>query len=195
MHSHFVLRRIMKERLNLYHVDMKYIRDLHRVDDKVPSVSPQIGKETRVFLGVFHVKNRKYVIPLSHAESKHEKMAPKADFEKVYDAKGRLIAVLNINLMIPVEESQLIPIDLRIHKTDSGKIKAYKYLCINEINFCRKVENEKKIADKVRSLYDLCNKEKSKTDKTSEYRGKKRCVNFKKAEAVCDRFNEKHDTK
>lgn len=33
------------ERLNLYEVDMKYIRDLHRKDDNVPSVSPQIGKE------------------------------------------------------------------------------------------------------------------------------------------------------
>lgn len=32
-----------QERLNLYRVDMKYIRDLHRADDRVSSVSPQSG--------------------------------------------------------------------------------------------------------------------------------------------------------
>ncbi len=34
-----------QERLNLYLIDMKYIRNLHRVDDKVSSVSAQIGKQ------------------------------------------------------------------------------------------------------------------------------------------------------
>lgn len=37
-----------QERLNLYLIDMKYIRDLHRVDDRVSSVSPQIGKQHRI---------------------------------------------------------------------------------------------------------------------------------------------------
>ena len=36
-----------QERLNLYRVDMKYIRDLHRADDRVSFVSPQIGKNKR----------------------------------------------------------------------------------------------------------------------------------------------------
>jgi len=34
----------MESRLNLYMVDMKYVRDLHKADDKVSSVSPQTGK-------------------------------------------------------------------------------------------------------------------------------------------------------
>ena len=38
-----------QERLNLYRVDMKYVRDLHRADDRVSSVSPQIGKDAQVF--------------------------------------------------------------------------------------------------------------------------------------------------
>lgn len=33
-----------QERLNLYLIDMKYIRNLHKADDRVSSVSPQIGK-------------------------------------------------------------------------------------------------------------------------------------------------------
>jgi hypothetical protein len=33
------------DKLNLYRIDMKYIRELHKVCDRVPSVSPQIGKD------------------------------------------------------------------------------------------------------------------------------------------------------
>ena len=36
------------ERLSLYHIDMKYVRDLHNADDRVESVSPQIGKANRI---------------------------------------------------------------------------------------------------------------------------------------------------
>ena len=41
-----------QEKLNLYHIDIKYIRNLHHIDDRVPSVSPQIGKQNRVYVGL-----------------------------------------------------------------------------------------------------------------------------------------------
>lgn len=73
-----------QERLNLYLVDMKYIRNLHRADDKVSSVSPQIGKQHRIYAGIIVLCNsRKYLIPLSHAVAKHTKMKPRADFDKI----------------------------------------------------------------------------------------------------------------
>ena len=40
-----------KDRFHLYHIDMKYIRDLAKADDNVMSISPQIGKNTRPFVG------------------------------------------------------------------------------------------------------------------------------------------------
>lgn len=86
-------------------MDIKYIRDLHNVDDRVSSVSPQIGKENRVYIGIVVMCNdNKYVIPLSNPKQKHTQMKTTADFDKIFDKKGRLIAVLNFNLMIPVEE-------------------------------------------------------------------------------------------
>ena len=52
--------------LEIYRIDMKYIRNLHKIDDRVFSVSPQIGKDERPFLGVLIVCNeRKYCVPLS----------------------------------------------------------------------------------------------------------------------------------
>ena len=42
----------MRNELKLYKVNMKYIRDLQKADDKVLSVSPQAGKSNRVFVGI-----------------------------------------------------------------------------------------------------------------------------------------------
>lgn len=95
-----------QERLNLYLIDMKYIRDLHNVDDRVSSVSPQIGKQHRIYVGVVVLCNgRKYLIPLSHPVEKHKRMKPRADFDKIIDKRDKLIGVLNYNLMIPVENA------------------------------------------------------------------------------------------
>jgi protein AbiQ len=40
------------KQLKLYQVEMKYVRNLHNADNRVESVSPQIGKANRVFIGV-----------------------------------------------------------------------------------------------------------------------------------------------
>ena len=41
-----------QERFNLYTLDMKYVRDLAKIDTNVMSVSPQVGKQSRPFVGV-----------------------------------------------------------------------------------------------------------------------------------------------
>ena len=171
----------MSTRLNLYKIDMKYIRNLHNADDKVSSVSPQINKQQRVYVGTVVLCNgRKYLIPLSHPTEKHIKMKERADFDKIIDRRGKLIGVLNYNLMIPVEEQQLIKLDYVCREKDSPSDSHYKKLCIDELNWCRK--NGEKIINKANVLYNLCTKE-------SGYKGKSRCVDFVKLEKVCDRYN------
>lgn len=46
-----------QERLNLYLTDMKYIRNLHRADDKGSSVSLQIGKQHCIYIRVIVLCN------------------------------------------------------------------------------------------------------------------------------------------
>lgn len=48
-----------QERLNLYHIDIKYIRNLHNVDNRVSSVSPQIGKQHRIYVGIVVICNER----------------------------------------------------------------------------------------------------------------------------------------
>ena len=97
-----------QERFNLYRIDMKYIRNLHNIDNRVSSVSPQIGKQHRIYVGIVVICNqRKYLIPLSHPVEKHKRMNPRADFDKIINKKGKLLGVLNYNLMIPWEKSTI----------------------------------------------------------------------------------------
>ena len=48
-----------QERLTLYKIDLKYIRNLAKVDDRVMSISPQINKCMRPFVGIVIVCNDK----------------------------------------------------------------------------------------------------------------------------------------
>ena len=89
-------------------------------------------------------------------------MNPRADFYKIIDKKGKLLGVLNYNLMIPVGE------------------KYYKQLCIDELNWCRKHADV--IINKANCLYQLCTSE-------SNYKGKERCLDFKRLEIECEKYN------
>lgn len=170
-----------QERLNLYRIDMKYIRNLHNVDNRVSSVSPQIGKQHRIYVGIVVICNeRKYLIPLSHPVEKHKRMNPRADFDKIINKNGKLLGVLNYNLMIPVEEQQLLKVDLKADKDDSAGEKYYKQLCIDELNWCRKHADV--IINKANCLHQLCTSE-------SNYKGKMRCLDFKRLEAECEKYN------
>ena len=172
-----------QKRLDLYRIDIKYIRNLHNIDDRVSSVSPQIGKQHRIYVGIVVICNeRTYLIPLSHPVEKHKKMSPRADFDKIIDKHGKLLGVLNYNLMIPVQERQLIKINLKSQHKDSPSDRYYKQLCIDELNWCRR--NANIIINKANCLYNLC-------VNASNYKGKSRCLDFKNLEKECDKYNAK----
>ena len=117
-----------QKRLNLYTVNMKYIRNLHNQgDDRVFSVSPQVGKGSRPFVGIVVICCKKqYCIPLSSPKEKHKNMKNGVDFHRILDADGKLIGVLDFNNMIPVREDVLREVDLKIHPNDTREMKHYK---------------------------------------------------------------------
>lgn len=163
---------------------MKYIRNLHKIDDKVLSVSPQTNKSNRVFIGIIIMCNsQKYCIPLSSPKPKHQHMKNAIDFSKII-VNNKLLGVLNFNLMIPVEPHQLQPIDLTIHKRDRTQIKIYKQLCLQELQWCQ--DNNETICNKANVLYN-----KYLSDNSLSVRD--RCVNFPKLEIACQKYNKKKD--
>lgn len=172
----------MRMDFKLYKVDMKYIRNLHNIDDKVLSVSPQAGKDNRVFVGIVVICGvHKYCIPLSSPKKKHMKMKNSMDFSKI-EVNGNLLGVLNFNLMIPIEEEQLQLVDTTVFKRDRENIRYYKRLCEQELEWCQK--NSEVICNKANVLYKKCLS-------NENFSGKERCLNFLKLEAECRKYNAK----
>lgn len=172
----------MQTDFNLYKVDMKYIRNLQNIDDKVLSVSPQTGKDNRVFVGIVIICGiHKYCIPLSSPKEKHKRMKNSMDFSKI-EINGKLLSVLNFNLMIPIEEEQLQLVDTTIFKRDRENIKYYKRLCVQELEWCR--VNSEVICNKANVLY-------KKYISNESFSGRNRCLNFPKLESECEKYNSK----
>ena len=168
--------------LEVYRIDMKYIRNLHNIDDRVLSVSPQIGKDERPFLGVIIVCNEhKYCVPLSKPKKKHEKMRDKIDFKKIM-YEGTLIGVLNFNLMIPVEQEQIQKIDTKIHKHDNADTRKKKERLIKELEWCN--EHARDLTNTANVLYQ-------KYISGENFSAREQCLDFKRMELECSRYNEK----
>lgn len=176
-------------RLKLYTIDMKYVRNLAKADDNVMSVSPQNGKSVRPFVGIIVLVNgRKYCIPLSSPKKKFENKKNSVDFMRITDSSSKnengapkIIGVLNINNMLPVEESLLTTIDLRIKSTDSAKTISYKELMKNQLSFCQ--QNQDKIVKRANRLYEII-----VNYPESNINLARRCCDFKKLEGVLEKY-------
>lgn len=180
-----------KKRLNLYTLDMKYVRNLAKVDDRVMSISPQEHKENRPFVGIIIImEQKKYCVPLTSPKSKHDKMKNDLDFSKMFDKKNKLIGALNFNNMIPVSENFIKPINITPNKNDSPKDKIYKELLNNQLDWCN--DNVENIVKKANKLYKFVTQTPEKSRNLT-----RRCCNFKKLEEVLAKYtmnNNKNDS-
>ena len=136
------------KRLDIYDVDLKYIRDLHNADSNVMSQSPQIGKDTRRYLGIIVMVNgQKYCIPFSSGtKDKYQKKSSAVDLLKIPDIERknengsfRTLSVLNINNMIPVDDLVITKVDLHIKTKDDIKERQRKGLLQKELKWCREI--------------------------------------------------------
>lgn len=171
-----------KQRLNLYTLDIKYVRDLSKVDDNVFSVSPQEHKENRPFVGIIVVCDDKdYCIPLTSPKAKHQKMKNDIDFSKIKDKNERIIGALNFNNMIPVNTSVIFSISIKANKNDTEKDKNYKELLNNQLDWCN--DNIDNIIKKANKLYKMVTLTPEKNRKLT-----RRCCDFKKLETVLEKY-------
>lgn len=174
-----------KQGLNLYNVDMKYIRDLSKADDKVMSTSPQLHKENRPFVGIIVICGDKmYCIPFTSPKPKHLKMKNDLDFSRIINKNNEMIGALNFNNMIPVCSDVIKLIDIKPHKTDSPKDKDYKELLNNQLDWCN--DNRESITRKANKLYNIVTKTPDKFKNLT-----RRCCDFKKLESVLEKWNGK----
>ena len=85
-----------QERLNLYRIDMKYIRNLHNIDNRVSSVSPQIGKQHRIYVGLVVVKAN-CLYRLCVKESNYKGKDRCLDFKGLEIECDKYLSIINIS--------------------------------------------------------------------------------------------------
>lgn len=182
----------MKE-LNIYDVNLKYIRDLHKSDSNVMSQSPQVNKNTRCYIGIIIMVNgQHYCIPFSSGnKTKFQNKKSNIDMIKVYDDSKKnndgtfkLLSVLNINNMIPVSEKVISKVNLNISNSDSTPEKMQKILLQKELKWCR--NNFDLIERRARKVYDQVINSPDKNRNLV-----RRCCDFKKLEEVLQKKLEK----
>ncbi len=173
----------MNKRFKLYTVNKKYIRNLHNIDNNIPSVSPQIGKQNRPFLGIIILINgSKFCIPFTSNSSKKNKnfesMRENITFRKIRDKDGAILAALNLNNMIPVRDEYISEIDLKIHPTDTPELRHWKRLCIKELTWCQSNQAEiERLANELYRIY-ISNE---------PFNKKNICLNFPALEKECNK--------
>ena len=184
-------------RLDFYDVKMKYIRDLHNADSHVMSQSPQVNKDTRRYIGIIMVFNEhKYCIPISSGtKTKFQEKKNQVDLIKIPDVEKKdkngafkTLAVLNINNMIPVDDSVVVKVDLRDCAGDSIPQRQRKGLLRKELNWCR--DNYDLIERRVLKVYKLVTETPEKNRNLT-----RRSCNFKRLEAVLNSYISKQSTK
>ena len=159
----------MKSNLRIFAIKSEYIKYLSNYQKHIFT---QAGdKDTRKYIGiVFEVKGVKYFAPLSSFKEKHKKMKESADFIKIKD-----YAVINLNNMIPVPNSQIIDID--INKENNPN---YKYLLQAE---SREINNQR---NKIRKNAEIVYSHKKHNGDSTALA--KRTNNFELLEKLCKEF-------
>ena len=156
----------MSKRLKFYNIDLEYIENLQKIDNKIPDTSKQNKKANRKFIGILLTINGiNYVAPLSSRKKKHLSMEDGIDFLKIDNGT---LGIINFNNMFPVHNHLMTEID--ISKENNPK---YKILLTKQLTWCNEIKNKKKILKNSKLLYNLI-----KIDLISE-KVKNRCCNFK----------------
>ncbi|OFO31008.1 phage resistance protein [Fusobacterium sp. HMSC064B11] len=138
----------MSKRLKFYNIDLEYIENLQKIDNKIPDTSKENKKENRKFIGILlKINGVNYVAPLSSPKEKHLSMKDGIDFIKIDNGT---LGIINFNNMFPVPNHLMTEID--ISKENDPQ---YKILLTKQLTWCNEVKNKKKILKTSKLLYNL----------------------------------------
>mgnify|MGYP003419379547 FL=1 len=159
----------MKDNIRIYKVKSEYIKYLSMYQKHI--FTQDAEKDNRKYIGVvFEIKGMKYFAPLSSFKDKHKKMKESIDFIKIKD-----YAVINLNNMIPVPDSQIVDIDINKEKEPS-----YRYLLQAE---SREISRQK---NRIRKNAEIVYSHKKHNDNSTALA--KRTNNFELLEKLCKEY-------
>ena len=145
----------------------------------------------RPFLGIIIlIGGQKYCIPLTSPKKKFENMKSQIDFIKIFDHNSRhpeysskIIGILNLNNMIPVNNSVISKVNLKLNPHDTPDKTKRKILMQKQLSWCR--DHSDTIINRANKVYSLI------TDFPDKNRNlTKRCVDFNKLEQILSKYSD-----
>ena len=104
--------------MEFYTVNTDYVNYLRKHEPRI-WVNKENGR-LRPYVGVvLTVNGNKYYAALSSPKPKHDKMKERLDFIRLEDEKNQLRAVLNLNNIIPVDDSLITKLNVKSIKDDT----------------------------------------------------------------------------
>ena len=134
------------------------------------------------YYSVFPYLTESYSVDSKFKHKKNSIDFIKIPDENMKDEFGAYITIggINLNNMIPVNDTVIQPVDIAIHSSDNKKQRNNKKRLTKELDWCQR--NQDLITRKARKLYDLrLNHSMENINLT------RRCCDFKKLEAVLER--------
>ena len=161
----------MNFELEFCEINDAYIKYLNSYDKRVPLPKQNNQLNNRKYIGVlFSINNINYFVNLSsYKPYKHDKMNESVDFIKI-----GTYAVINLNNMVPVPNSEIIKIN--INKEEEK----YKNLLLRERRIIKKRKNDIYKNSQIVYKHKLMNSENSSLAK--------RCCDFKLLESVLQKW-------
>ncbi len=157
--------------IKLYEIDGDYITYLSAYEPHLFYNKREGQKNERKYIGiVFQINGFDYFAPLSSFKDKHKFMKESLDFIKIKD-----YAVVNLNNMFPVPESERKYVDIRAERDPH-----YRALLLAEYRYIKAIQD--KIWKNAQNLYKI----KLKDGNTSALA--KRCNDFAALEIACEDY-------
>jgi len=162
----------MRNNLKLFQVNTEYIRYLASFQEHI--WSNESNGRKRPYVGVvLNIEGTKFFAPLTSPKQKHTHLKEGLDIIKITH-KAKLICVVNLNNMIPVQDADVTLIDIKSEDPQ------YALLLQTELIELRKKQN--KIIQNAKILY-----KKTTTFRKEESNNKlvMKCYNFELLEKKC----------
>lgn len=166
----------MYEDLKFYYIDTVYIDFLRQYQEHLWANNDK--ENMRPYIGVvIEVSGYKYYAPLTSPKPKHSTWRDSLDFIRI-EHKGELKAAINLNNILPVDDSIITLVDMAKIKINDEFY--YDLLSTEMIAIRKKNDLIKKNAQIV---YNIVTKNREGHESL-----KKRCFDFKMLEAKCDAY-------
>ena len=165
---------------------LNYLRNEY--EPRIPFSDYGSNKYKPFFGSLFEFNNIVYVTQISHPQKRHIKLKQNIDFYKIYHPNdGRLIAIINLNYMLPIHKSLLTNLEyknIENYRTFINEEEKSKYIDLLRLEI--KKINELPISKNAVKIYNI------KCD-YPDNNVAKRCFDFKRLENACQLYMNSQD--